>query len=1209
MSGLTEAQRRAIAADGDVLVMAGAGTGKTRTLVERCLARMLETERPVSLDRVLMVTFTEAAAGEMRRRIRTRLEELAAGRPGERRLTEQLALVETARISTLHSFCLRLVRDHFHELGIDPELVVLGEEQSVLMRVETLDELLRRSYRGEWGDAGTLQELVLEHGRGWDGPVRELVERLHAYTQTLRDPSAWFERELSALGQPVPMHWERWLCEGFVEWRSEWLPALETQPAENSVARLCAGLLRGAGDVPTRLSIGTAMESVLAADASEWPSRAKTRMRRRLERFFEESGFLCSVAVCGSGVDPLHEDWQWVRGQLTALLVLTRRFGVEYAAAKRELGAVDFHDLEQFALRLLWERGDEQPTAIARRWRDWFDLVFVDEYQDINEAQDTIMKALGREGPDANRFLVGDVKQSIYRFRLANPRIFRRYEQLWGSGGANRQVLYLSENFRSHEGILGFVNRCFAALMREEVGGVTCDGTQQLRFGSPDTRESVSLRAGGAPHVELHLLLKGSKEEHVTSGDEAFAADSDAEIEARQVGLRLRGLKDERFQVWDEAIGACRDVAWRDMAVLLRAPKGKAEAYAKVFESLGLPLVVARGGFYEGTEVTDLLSVLEVLDNPLQDVPLLAVLRSPIVGLSPDELVTIRLEDRSGYLWTALRRYHRKNRAAWEARVQEGGAESTPGISGWPRVDGFLESMGRWRRRVRRESLSACLEAILDETGYEAWVSQAPRGAQREANVRRLLVLTRQFDQFQRQGLFRFLRFVEAQKEAGVDTEPAWAPPSESIRLLSIHQSKGLEFPIVVLADLGKAFNLSDLSGRIILDEEFGLCPQVQPPGASQRYPSLPYWLARRRQRRENLGEELRLLYVGATRARDLLVLVGTSREKTVRERWKVAEAMPVPVQSLISAGSVFDWLGAWLPFATGHADWTRSGECAWLRWIVHDAGSAAPPAEMGTAAISTAVQAGESEGDRGELSVDWLGRMTWRYPHEPATREPAKSSVSVLRRRGLAPDEDAWPLAAVTMEASGTLTGADRGSAHHRFLEMMPLEIGHDVDALRFEAERLCREGVLSREEAEVLDYWGVAAFWGSKVGGRIRAQSEHVRRELPFTARFSLKELETLGLSGSFEASLWEGRTDEWMVVQGMVDLAVVMPEELWILDYKTDRIGRLGLPEKLSVYRPQLQLYARALARIYRRPVTEKWLHFLEAGETVPVLDLMV
>jgi ATP-dependent helicase/nuclease subunit A len=1154
-----------------------------------------------------MVTFTEAAAGEMRRRIRTRLEEMAVARAGERRLTEQLALVDTARISTLHSFCLRLVRDHFHELGIDPEVVVLGEEQAVLLRVETLDVLLRRCYRGEWGEARALQELVLEHGRGWDGPVRELVQRLHAYTQTLRDPEGWFERELSVLAQPEPMHWERWLCEGFVEWRDEWLPALEAQPLENHVPWLCAGFLRGAGDEPTRLSIGKAVESVLAAGANGWPNRAKTRMRKSLERFFEETGFLYSVAECGDGVDPLREDWQWVRGQMTALLDLARQFGVEYGVAKRELGVVDFHDLEQFALRLLWERGGQGPTAIARGWRDWFDLVFVDEYQDINEAQDTIVKALGREGRDANRFLVGDVKQSIYRFRLANPRIFQRYERSWGTGGANRQVLYLGENFRSHEGILEFVNRCFACLMREEIGGVTCDGTQQLRFGSPDAREPMSVRAGGAPRVELHLLLKGGNEEHVTAGEEAIAADSDAEIEARRVGLRLIGLKDERFQVWDAARGTGRDVTWADMAILLRSPRGKAEAYAKEFESLGLPLVVARGGFYEGSEVTDILSLLEVLDNPLQDVSLLAVLRSPIVGLSPDELVAIRLEERSGYFWTALRRYHRTKREAWEGLGADGCA-SAVGVSAWPRVDRFLGAMGRWRRRVRRESLSACLEAILDETGYEAWVSQAPRGAQREANVRRLLVLTRQFDQFQRQGLFRFLRFVEAQREAGVDAEPASAPPSESIQLLSIHQSKGLEFPVVVLADLGKAFNLSDLSGRIILDEEYGLCCQVQPPGASQRYPSLPYWLARRRQRRENLGEELRLLYVGATRARDFLVLMGTTREKTVVERWKVSETMPVPVQRLVSAGSYLDWLGAWLPFSTGHEDWTRSGECGWLRWSVQAAGSVPSSAEVDVATDSVGVEAGELEGDTGELSAGWLSRMTWRYAHEPATREPAKSSVSVLRRRTLAPDEDAWPLAAVTMEASGTLSGADRGSAHHRFLELMPLEIGHDAEALRDEAERLCREGVLSREEVEELDYGGVAAFWGSTVGGRIRAQSERVRRELPFTARFSLEELDALGL-GTREASLWEGRSDEWMVVQGMVDLAVVMPDEVWIVDYKTDRIDRAGLAQKLIVYRPQLQLYAQALARIYRRPVTEKWLHFLGIGETVPVLDVTV
>lgn len=1207
MSNLTPDQSHAISATGDVLVMAGAGTGKTRTLVERCLAATTGSDPITSLDRVLMVTFTDAAAAEMRRRIRTRLESMVAAQPEDHGLAEQLALVDTARISTLHSFCLRLVRDHFHDLEIDPGLTVLGEEQAVLLAGETLDRLMARCYRGDWGRASLLQQLVLEHGRGWDRPVRDLILRLDRYTQTLRDPCRWFTCQLALLEQPTPAHWESWLRDGFLEWRNQWMPVLNGQPTENTVARRCADLLQALNDIPERPTIAAVLESIAAADTGLWPKRAKTRLRKPLEKFFEEALFLQSIAqeTDAGVVDPLIEDWQWVRDKMRGLLELTRQFGIEYGAAKRELGAVDFHDLEQFALDLLWDRANDTPTIIAEQWRERLDCVFVDEYQDINEAQDTILRAVSRDQPASNRFLVGDVKQSIYRFRLANPRIFQGYAKAWNAGAPHRQVLRLTDNFRSHEGILDFVNRCFTSLMRDDLGGVSCDVTQQLQFGSPSTRAPLRINPNSTPPVEFHLLLQhNTAEEHAEATDPESPDDmTGAEIEALRVGLRLRRLKTDRFQVWDSHSDSLRDVQWRDMAILLRSPSGKAEVYAKVFERLDLPLSVARAGFFDSIEIADLLSLLQVMDNPLQDLPLLAVLRSPIVGLTPDELAVIRVANRSGYFWTALRRYHRTSRVNGTTTARQPGAPVEPGQGAWPKVDRFLKTIQQWRRRARQEPLSACLELILDETGYEAWLAQASRGTQRLANVRRLLVLTRQFDQFQRQGLFRFLRFVQAQRDAGLDAEPASAAGGESIRLLSIHQSKGLEFPVVVVADLGKPWNLRDLSGPIILDERFGLCPQVQPPHTNQGYPSLPYWLARRRQRRETLGEELRLFYVAATRACDLLVLVGTARHKTVTDLWIAGEPGSVPVSRLLSARSCLDWLGAWLPSATGWNDWTMSGQCAWLQWTVHSIDSVTAIPDNQNASAQTAPLP-ETSATPTPLAPNSIERLSWCYPHQSATRQPAKSSVSALRASALDPDDDPWPLLPAAMEPSETLSGADRGTACHRFLQLVRLDTAHCPDALHAEADRLCRKGILSEAEVAVLDMDRIAAFWGSTIGGRIRAQTNGVRRELPFTARFDLEELDALGVSIRTGPDGGVEQPGEWMVVQGVVDLAVVLPDQVWILDYKTDRVDAAGLEHKTAVYRPQLSLYAHALSRIYGRPVTQRWLHFLTPGLTVTV-----
>lgn len=1202
MNGLTPDQDRAVAARGDVLVMAGAGTGKTGTLVERCVSLLTVADEPLSLDRMLMVTFTEAAAAEMRRRIRSRLETLLGERPDALWLAEQLALVDTARISTLHGFCLHLVRDHFHELAIDPELNVLPEEATVLLARETLDRLLTRCYRGEWGQASALQDLVWEHGRSWDGPVRDLVLRLHHYTQTLRHPDGWFARELERLAQSAPAHWDPWLRAGLKAWRDDWLPVLDEQPVENTVAQRCSAALRSLDDQCDCITLAAILSAIASAAEGPWPRGQKVRLRKPLERFFADARFLKTLMPGPDGTDPLLEDWQWVRQPLTALLELARQFGKEFTAAKRDLGAVDFHDLEQFALRLLWDPERDHPSTIAQSWRARFEYLFVDEYQDINEAQDIILRALGRDGSEANRFLVGDIKQSIYRFRLANPRIFQHYARTWKQGDPHRQVLHLVDNFRSHEGILEFVNRCFSALMREELGGVTCDTAEQLRFGSPESRVPLRLAADVPPPVELQLLLhRASPGDDVnSSADESADELSDTEWEARAIGIRLRALKTEEFLVWDAASGARRPVEWRDMAVLLRSPSGKVEAYAKVFELLGLPLVAGRGGFYESSEICDLISLLEVLDNPLQDLPLLALLYSPIVGLSAEELAHIRVASRSGYVWTALRRFHR---ASAEYAGPRSEAPPGPRQSGWSKVDRFLDCMRRWRRCARQESLSACLESILDETAYEAWLSQTARGNQRLANVRRLLGLTRQFDQFERQGLFRFLRFITAQREAGLDAEPASPPPSECIRLLSVHQSKGLEFPVVVVADLGKRFNLTDLSSRVILDETFGLCPQIQPPHTAQRYPSLPYWLAQRRQRQETFGEELRLFYVATTRACDLLILSGISRESSVAERWKLGLINPVPLPRLLSAQSCLDWLGAWIPSATGHTDWTQGGQCSWLRWSVVLMDSAAPLENSVATSPQIITTAGTPATEAGPSS-EWVQRLEWRYDYPFATRTAAKASVSHLRRRAMAMEEDAWPLIPMIQESISTLTGADLGTAHHRFLELVAFHCIHEPDLLRAEAERMCQEQLLTGAEREALDFDAMAAFWRSEVGARIRRHSSQVQRELPFTARFDLAELEALGFLGAGELDLHEASGADWMIVQGVVDLAVVLPTELWILDFKTDRVTPSTLNRKVEAYRPQLQLYSHALARIYRRPVRDCWLHFFAVRQTVRV-----
>lgn len=1207
---LTAAQQLAVAAPGNVLVVAGAGSGKTRTLIERACACLRSGTPATALSELLLVTFTEAAAAEMRQRLRARLEEWAQ-QSGDSRWAEQVALFDTAHIGTLHSFCFRLVNQHFHQLALDPQLTVLPNAEARLLAEETLDAVLEDQFNTASPHAAAVQQLLQVQAAGRVRTLRHLVFRVHAYSRSLPNPEAWFRRQFAIFENSLPIAWQEWLPEAVALWQRLWRESLSRHAARgNDLARQCLARLDALSDRPTRAEIAAVANAVV--DISSNPPRGKKgAWVNPLKQFWADAGFLASLAspvappntdqnntnLANPAPDPLAEDWEWSRSHVLTLLRLTRAFGEAFATAKRERGELDFADLEQFALRLLWDFERDCPTALAEEQRRRLRFVFVDEYQDINAAQDFIITALSRTGAAANRFLVGDMKQSIYRFRLADPRIFRGYAAAWRNGQPGRTIA-LAENFRSREAILDFVNSVFHVILRPEIGGLAYDTEAALQFGAPEQRRALSRAADTVPRVELHLRVK-PKSVAADEADDELSDLREAEKEARLIAVRLKQLVEERHEIWDDAAREFRPVRYGDMAVLLRAPKAKAEGYAKQFERVGVPLQVARGGFFDSLEVSDLLNLLRLLDNPLQDLPTLAVLRSPLVGLTLDELATVRLALPKGHFWTALARW----REIESTRSETAGQTHAEAL--FDKVSRFLTRYQRWRRLARQGSLSHCLDAVLAETHYADWLRTQTRGEQRRANVERLLTLAQQFDQFRRQGLFRFLRFIEAQQ--AVEAEPEFAPMADenAVRLMSIHQSKGLEFPVVVLGDLGKRFNDQDLRTDLILDEEYGLCPCIQPPDTGRKYPSLAHWLARRRQQRELLGEELRLLYVAMTRARDTLLLTGS-----VPESW-LAQDPPVEqigVVEILEGRSYLDWLWPWFATNGGPADTApASGQHPLFAWTLHsdeslreESSNNASPAPVPAETPSTAARAVALWAQARELAA-------WQYGHRAATREPAKTSVTALRRRFMETEEavDIFrplrtkPKAKAAVPRRGTLPAAAAGTAHHRFLQRVALERTGSVTELQAEARRLETAGWLSPQEVAVLDFASLAAFWSSSVGRRIREHAEAVRRELGFTARFLPDEFRrVIGVASAPELA------GEAVVVQGVADLVVVLPDELWLLDFKSDAIVAAELVERRQRYEPQVRLYALALERIFRRPVRERWLHFLALQQTVPV-----
>jgi ATP-dependent helicase/nuclease subunit A len=1198
----TQQQQKAIDAAGSVLLSAGAGTGKTATLVNRCVR--LVAEPGVSVEDFLVVTFTNAAAAEMKQRLREELHKKLADKPGDDHLQKQLLLLESAHISTIHAFCLELIRAHFSELKMDPGVGVL--EESV---TRPLEREISRSVVVEAIEVDqAVQELAENYFGGNGDNLAEQIRKTHQFYVKQSQAEKLLADDLKSFEPDKPVRWQEWRNKIIVGWLLGWQKAVAWQTAKTCealankiVSTKKSEKTDGIQNILERLPllakeiswlneksdsekfVAALKQAVALSGDDVWGSGTKIH-RGVLKDFFEDAAELATWLPAGS-LDPLEDEWNLVRGPMRTLLQLTQKFSAEFSAAKRALGGVDFSDLEQLALQLLAD------DNIASQWRARFKHVFVDECQDINAAQDALIQTLSRPDASNSLFMVGDVKQSIYRFRLAAPKLFRNYSQDWRNK-EHHQVLALNENFRSRAGILAFANDLFGCLMGAGFGGVCYNAEDRLQFAAPekDPRAPLSINppedqrpqnhwSEADCRVELHLVdTSAAANDGETGGGESKGEGWDdllnMDQQARVVAGRLRQMMDGKHQVWDKREKAFRHLKWGDVGLLMRAVSGRAGAFLREFRRQDIPLVVEQGDFLSTLEAHDLTALLQVLDNPRQDIPLFAVLRSPLVGLSLDELVEIR-SAREKDAFDSLT-------AAKENKI----------------VARFLEQLERWRRLALMTSLSCVLETVLTETRYEAFLHTLDDGADRAANVRRFLDLARRYDPLQRQGLHRFLKFIAQQQEAGQEIEPLPPRQPDAVQLMSIHKSKGLEFPVVVLAGIGSRFHQPELNQGILFSRDWGgIAPQVVDARQNKRQDSLVRWWVRREERSEAIAEELRLLYVAVTRARDTLLLVGSFNPGS--KTW--IERTSCPVEFGVSrAASYCEWIGMWLG---GQLDWTSEngetsfqaeGQNARLRWQIH-AGSDLP---------ATA----NKQDSRTLPESSWVkpAEFSWIYSHLPATTAPAKTSASALRRLGTTMDEEAAPLlptqqhfVAIQTKPSSALGAAAAGTAHHTFLQYLDLAMAGSAASLAGEAKRLCELGILSGEESAALDLSVIAHFWQTATGREILAQdSKSLRRELAFTASFLPDEIPAL-------KRMFPGGADEFIVVQGAVDLAVILPAEIWIVDFKTDHIDKSEAASRVAEHSPQIRLYAAALERIYCRPVKRAILHFLHLGLGVDVV----
>ncbi len=1221
----TASQRRAIETVGrDVLVTASAGTGKTAVLSSRCVHRLCADEAAAEIDRLLALTFTDAAAQEMRERIGRMLQEAYQQAPSPR-LARQLLLLDAASIGTIHSFCRKLLNEYFYLINLDPSFTVLDEDQRTLIESDCLDAALEEA----WQDPQLVDGLKgLLNGRPLNPGRNNFVERivsLSHYLDSVAGREAFYERAAAmtdACGQQqLAELYAGYFHDQLNQCRRMLLGAQSLNRRYfgeeyllGYIQRIIDAVVEPAikmADEQDMAGLGRLIQSV---DFSGMPRQDKNKYNpaqsSQVKSFVDEARetikgmkeFVILNSRHLAQISPL------VRQQTRTLVELLKRFDRQYAAAKSRLDALDFADLEHQALSLLTKH-PAAAEAIASR----YDFILVDEYQDINAVQQSILSAISRKD---NVFVVGDVKQSIYGFRQSCPDIFlQRLDEASDEPDAAGVPLRvdLKENFRSRKEILDFANAVFMRIMRPSIAGMRYDDRAMLTPGL----DYPPLAAGQAAEaVELTVLDETDDSKSTTDDDSNESqGDSDepqtgqggissAQRQAAYIAGRIRQMVGAdtgraEFQVWDKAAEQMRDVRYGDIVILMRSPGSHAAAYVELLRLAQIPVSSQNAcGYFAATEVADCLALLKTLDNPLRDIDLAAALRSALFGFTDTELATICLADGS------RRRDAKPLYDRMTAFVEK--AQDVPLV--W-KIRAAMGRLDQWRQLSHCKPLAEVIWHIFETTGFLAFVAALPNGQQRKANLLKLHDRAVQFGGFAAAaagaaGVSEFVAFLEDLLEEDKDWAAAEPDSSQdnSVRMMSIHKSKGLEFPVVFLAELNRKFNQRDTAGDCLIDSDM-LGLELIDADRGLRLASPIHQLIKLRQQQKSLAEEMRILYVAMTRARERLVLTASRKLNACRELVNgCAVTEPLADWQLAKAGTLFDWLLMALahqPAFVGLFDEDAAPESVVLdlltakrigrqrlETMTRDILDAKrnrlrqPPAELSAAAQSAAAATVQQV----------AANLDWCYPCQPLTTLPAKYSVSELTHRD---DEFARPqlsyaLSAIPLAVSAAADSAGSmgllaGSAAHLVYQHLDLSAAVNAPAVEAVIGRLVEQGLMLPAVAQTLDAAAIATFFETDCGKLAIANPAGVLREWPFTMALATEHLNVPA-------------PEEWVVVQGVVDMIIPTPQGLIVVDFKSDNVSLEEIPQRAQLYGEQVRLYARAARAIIGRDVPAAYLYFV-------------
>ncbi len=1172
----TEEQQKVIdTRDRNILVSAAAGSGKTAVLVARILALVTDPAHPVDIDRLLIVTFTNAAAGEMRQRIRDALEARAEEAPENAHLQRQLVLIHNAQITTIHSFCLQVLRSHFHMIGLDPGFRIADEGEMLLLRQDVLKETLEEAYELGAGEVHTAETEEF----------RQLLEQLAPGKDDQVVQNALLQVYQFSLGQPWPDEWLAGCRMAYCRPDKE-----ETTPEPDWVRFAVKDTKRVLADVREEI-----LYAITLCQAEHGPYMYEKAMRddlamvealqaadsyRELAKAFAVSGTYTRLSTkkdesvskeqkeqvqeLRAGIkdalasvrvqyfydrpEALEETFYASGVVVRALTRLVERFMEKLTEKKREKNVLDFSDLEHLALEILVVHDETgiQASPAAMEYAEQFEEIMIDEYQDSNLVQELILNSVaGRGRGEANRFMVGDVKQSIYRFRLACPELFlEKYQTYRELENACR--IDLHKNFRSRSEVLDGVNEIFRQIMTENLGGIVYDKDAMLYPGAVFAPDS-----GEARRLPEFLLLDPEDQDK-------------QEAEARLVGMQIQQMVGS-FPVWDAKRSAYRPMAYRDIVILLRTVSGWAETFGEVLSDMGIPCFTgSQKGYFSAVEVRTVLAYLEVLDNPVQDIPLAAVMRSPIGGFSDEALAKLRSASEERRFYDCCTAY------------RDNGEDAALRLA----LDTFFRQMEYFREKAAYTPIHLLLWEILDVTGYGAYAAALPAGRQRKANLDMLVEKAIAYEATSYRGLYHFIRYIESLKRYEVDYGEAslGTESDDTVRIMSIHKSKGLEFPVVFVSGLGKQFNETELRGRLALHSSFGIGCDYVDTTLRLRQPSLLKKVIQKTSALENLGEELRILYVAMTRAKEKLILTGAVPNASQKlEAWQTLNVRAMETLSystLTKASSYLDWV---LPALLQH-----SGKNCFLLRVLSAEDLLEESKEAKASDLWRVLEHPKEEPE----ARRYLERVfSAEYPYEQEQAISGKVSVTELKKQTQLPEEHEGLELYPVKESKGTvprfraaettMPGSMRGTIYHTFMENLDF---HKKDVLETQLEEWIKCGKMTRDEAAAVRISDIRRFLESDIGLRMERAEEggRLHREQPFV----------LGVPAHEIRSCWQ--SEELVLVQGIIDAWFEEDDGIVIVDYKTDRVRTMQT--LAGRYHIQLEAYAKAVARLTGKTVKE-------------------